>query len=52
MGTPPGEDDSANLSYVLQVAKTIARYMNDDKVIVNKSTVSVGTVDRVHEVMR
>lgn len=51
VGTPPGEDGSADLSYVLEVAKTIARFMNGYKVIVNKSTVPVTTVDQVQDVI-
>ncbi|WP_211829145.1 UDP-glucose dehydrogenase family protein [Kistimonas asteriae] len=47
VGTPPDEDGSADLQYVLAVAETIATYMNDDKIIVDKSTVPVGTGDKV-----
>ena len=47
VGTPPGEDGSADLQYVLQVARQIGRNMNDYAVIVNKSTVPVGTADQV-----
>ncbi len=47
VGTPPDEDGSADLQYVLSVAKTIGQYMNDTKVIVDKSTVPVGTGDKV-----
>ncbi len=47
--TPPGEDGSADLSYVLKVANDIGDLMKDYKVIVNKSTVPVGTADRVRE---
>lgn len=47
VGTPPEEDGSADLSHVLAAAKEIAGYMNDYKVIVDKSTVPVGTADRV-----
>lgn len=43
VGTPPGEDGSADLSYVLQVAEDIATHMQEHKIIVNKSTVPVGT---------
>jgi UDPglucose 6-dehydrogenase len=43
VGTPPGEDGSADLKYVLQAAECIAQEMNADKIIVNKSTVPVGT---------
>ncbi|MDD3049657.1 MAG: UDP-glucose/GDP-mannose dehydrogenase family protein [Candidatus Cloacimonetes bacterium] len=52
VGTPPGEDGSADLQYVLAVAKNIATYMNDYKVVVDKSTVPVGTADLVAEVMQ
>lgn len=45
--TPPGEDGSADLSYVLSVADQIGNLMTDYKVIVNKSTVPVGTADKV-----
>lgn len=47
VGTPPDEDGSADLKYVLAVAKTIASFMNDEKIVVNKSTVPVGTADKV-----
>jgi UDPglucose 6-dehydrogenase len=47
VGTPPDEDGSADLKYVQTVAKTIATYMQNHKVIVNKSTVPVGTADKV-----
>lgn len=49
VGTPPDEDGSADLRYVLQVAKTIGEHMDSEKVVVDKSTVPVGTADRVHE---
>lgn len=49
VGTPPGEDGSADLKYVLQVAKSIGKLMENFKVIVNKSTVPVGTADKVRE---
>ncbi len=48
VGTPPDEDGSADLQYVLAVAETIGQHMNDYKVVVDKSTVPVGTADRVH----
>lgn len=47
--TPPGEDGSADLSYVLKVANDIGEMMTEYKVVVNKSTVPVGTADRVRE---
>jgi len=47
VGTPPGEDGSADLKYVLDAAKEIRKHMNGYKVIVNKSTVPVGTGDKV-----
>ncbi|WP_022959110.1 UDP-glucose dehydrogenase family protein [Spongiibacter tropicus] len=47
VGTPPDEDGSADLQYVLAVAKTIATYMESHRIIVDKSTVPVGTADKV-----
>ena len=47
VGTPPDEDGSADLKYVLSVAKTIAEHMDSHKIIINKSTVPVGTADKV-----
>jgi UDPglucose 6-dehydrogenase len=47
VGTPPDEDGSADLSYVLGVAATIAEAMEEPKVVVTKSTVPVGTADKV-----
>lgn len=47
VGTPPDEDGSADLKYVLAVARTIAQYMNGYKVVLDKSTVPVGTADKV-----
>ncbi|WP_431025820.1 UDP-glucose dehydrogenase family protein [Halomonas sp. H5] len=47
VGTPPDEDGSADLQYVLAVAESIGRNMDDFKVIVNKSTVPVGTAEKV-----
>ena len=47
VGTPPDEDGSADLQYVLSVAGTIATNMNNKKIIVDKSTVPVGTADKV-----
>ena len=49
VGTPPDEDGSADLQYVLAVAQTIAEHMDDYRVVVDKSTVPVGTADRVRE---
>jgi len=49
VGTPPGEDGSADLTHVLDVAKDIASYMNEYKIIINKSTVPIGTADKVKE---
>ncbi|HXY53779.1 MAG TPA: UDP-glucose/GDP-mannose dehydrogenase family protein [Nitrospirota bacterium] len=51
VGTPPGMDGSADLKYVLGAAKDIARYMNGYKLVVNKSTVPVGTADKVRAVI-
>jgi len=47
VGTPPKEDGSADLTHVLEVAKNIAQHMDGHKIIVNKSTVPVGTADQV-----
>ena len=47
VGTPPEEDGSADLRYVLAVAHTIGEHMTDYKVVVTKSTVPVGTADKV-----
>jgi UDPglucose 6-dehydrogenase len=52
VGTPPDEDGSADLRYVLAVARTIGEYMNDYKVVVTKSTVPVGTADKVRAAVR
>lgn len=52
VGTPSDEDGSADVRYVLSAATNIARYMEDYKVIVDKSTVPVGTAERVQAVMR
>jgi UDPglucose 6-dehydrogenase len=52
VGTPQGEDGSADLQHVMQVARDVARAMNGYKVIVDKSTVPVGTAAKVREVVR
>lgn len=52
VGTPQGEDGSADLQHVLDVAAQVGRAMNGYKVIVNKSTVPVGTAERVREIVR
>jgi len=49
VGTPPDEDGSADLKYVQAVAKTISIHMQNHKIIINKSTVPVGTADKVIE---
>ncbi|MEN8168245.1 MAG: UDP-glucose/GDP-mannose dehydrogenase family protein [Pseudomonadota bacterium] len=49
VGTPPDEDGSADLQYVLAVAETIAEHMDGYRIVVDKSTVPVGTADRVRE---
>lgn len=51
VGTPPDEDGSADLHYVLEVARTIGKTMNDYKLIVTKSTVPVGTAEKVRAVI-
>lgn len=52
VGTPPDEDGSADLKYVLSVARDCGRYMNDYLLIVTKSTVPVGTARRVREAVQ
>ena len=52
VGTPQGEDGSCDLQYVLEVAKAIARSMNGYKVIVDKSTVPVGTAEKVTDLVK
>ncbi|MBN2135785.1 MAG: UDP-glucose/GDP-mannose dehydrogenase family protein [Acidobacteria bacterium] len=52
VGTPQGEDGSADLQYVDQVAKEIANNMDDYKVIVTKSTVPVGTGQRIRRIIK
>jgi UDPglucose 6-dehydrogenase len=49
VGTPPDEDGSADMQYVVAAASNTGRYMTDYKVIVDKRTVPVGTADRVRE---
>lgn len=49
VGTPPGEDGSADLQHVLAVAREIGRHMDSYRVVINKSTVPAGTADRVRE---
>jgi UDPglucose 6-dehydrogenase len=51
VGTPQGEDGSADLRYVLDAARNIGRHMTGRKVIVDKSTVPVGTADQVRQVI-
>jgi UDPglucose 6-dehydrogenase len=52
VGTPPAEDGSADLSHVLDVAHTIGKNMNDYKVVVDKSTVPIGTGRKVQKVIQ
>ena len=52
VGTPPDEDGSADLKYVLAVAESIGKYADEYRIIVNKSTVPVGTADRVKSKVR
>ncbi|MBF4328428.1 UDP-glucose/GDP-mannose dehydrogenase family protein, partial [Vibrio anguillarum] len=52
VGTPPDEDGSADLKYVLKVAETIATYMQSPKIIIDKSTVPVGTADKVRNTIQ
>jgi UDPglucose 6-dehydrogenase len=47
VGTPPGEDGSADLQYVVAAARTIGKHMTGPKIVIDKSTVPVGTADRV-----
>ena len=51
VGTPSGEDGSADLNYVLEAAISIGQFMDSPKIVVNKSTVPVGTADKVREKM-
>jgi UDPglucose 6-dehydrogenase len=52
VGTPPGEDGSADLQHVLAVAREIGRSMNEAKIVVTKSTVPVGTAEKVRAAIR
>lgn len=52
VGTPPGEDGSADLQYVLAVAREIGRNMESFKIVVDKSTVPVGTADKVRAALQ
>jgi len=49
VGTPPDEDGSADLQYVLAVAETIGTFMDEYRIVVDKSTVPVGTADKVRD---
>ena len=51
VGTPPGEDGAADLTYVLAAAKSIGEHMDGTRVIVDKSTVPVGTADKVRDMV-
>jgi UDPglucose 6-dehydrogenase len=51
VGTPPNEDGSADLNNVIKVAEEIGKNINDYKIIINKSTVPVGTADKVKKVV-
>ena len=52
VGTPPGEDGSADLQHVLGVAREIGRHMNEPKIVVTKSTVPVGTAEKVRAAVK
>lgn len=52
VGTPPKDDGSADLQYVLEVAKEIGQYMNDYKVVIDKSTVPIGTGKKVRDIIQ
>jgi UDPglucose 6-dehydrogenase len=52
VGTPPDEDGSADLSHVLAVAGSIGRHMNEYRIVVDKSTVPVGTADKVRQTIQ
>lgn len=49
VGTPPGEDGSADLQYVVAAARNVGKYMTGPKIVLDKSTVPVGTADKVRE---
>ena len=49
VGTPPGEDGSADLQYVVAAARNIGRHMTGPKIVIDKSTVPVGTADKVRD---
>lgn len=49
VGTPPDEDGKADLKYVLEVASSIGRHMTEPKIVIDKSTVPVGTADKVRD---
>jgi UDPglucose 6-dehydrogenase len=49
VGTPPGEDGSADLQYVVAAARNVGKHMTSPKIIMDKSTVPVGTADKVRE---
>ena len=52
VGTPPGENGKANLSFVYAVAKSIAQYMDEYTIVIDKSTVPIGTADQVQTIIR
>jgi UDPglucose 6-dehydrogenase len=52
VGTPPDEDGSADLQYVLMVARSIGEHMENYRIVVNKSTVPVGTADKISNTIR
>ncbi|MGI9535111.1 MAG: UDP-glucose dehydrogenase family protein [Thermodesulfobacteriota bacterium] len=52
VGTPQSDDGAANIEYVMDVAKSIGEYINDYKVVVTKSTVPVGTTEKVRDIIK
>lgn len=52
VGTPPNEDGSADLQYVLKVAETIGTHMSEYRIVISKSTVPVGTADKVRATLK